>query len=116
MSTVFSQTPKCVVASAADFILRGLAPRPPVLIEGLFDEVMDNQRLHDAAITKTPNIVKMLNAWTIEARTTWLMNIFETDERYAHAWNIVRRAKHYSPVSFPLEIELAWQKRAGQTW
>jgi hypothetical protein len=116
MSYVLSQTAQCVVASAADFIMDGLAPTPAAAIEGPFDEVMDSQRLHDAAIGVIPIIVEMLNAWTIEARITWMMNNFQTDKRYAHAWNITQRAADESPLSLPLEIERTWQKRATQTW
>jgi hypothetical protein len=116
MSYVLCQTAKCIVASAADFISGGLAPTPPAVIEGTVDEVMDSQRLHDTAIAETPAIVEMLNAWTFEARTTWLMNNFQTDERYADAWNIAQRARHHSPLSFPLKIEGFWRRRAAQTW
>ena len=116
MSYVLCQTAQCVVASAADFISGGLAPTPPAVIEGTFAEVMESQQLHDTAIAETPATVEMLNAWTLEARTTWLMNNFQTDDRYAHAWNIAQQARHHSPLSFPLEIERCWRRRAAQIW
>jgi hypothetical protein len=45
-----------------------------------------------------------------------MMNNFETDERYAHASNIMRRAKTSAPIGFPVEIERRWQKRVTKTW
>ena len=52
----------------------------------------------------------------MEARINWMMNNFETDERYAHAANIAQRAMLAAPIGFPLEIERRWQKRAAKTW
>ena len=65
---------------------------------------------------RQPITVELLNSWTIDARIAWMMNNFETDERYAHAWNIARRAMMAAPIDFPLEIERRWQKRATKTW
>jgi hypothetical protein len=116
MDFVIPETAAAVVAAASDFIMRGRAPTPPIQIEGPFASALESQREHDRAIGSTPVTVELLNSLTIEARTAWLMNIFATDERYAHAANIARLAKRVAPIGFPLEIERRWQKRATKTW
>ena len=116
MNYVIPETAAAVVASASDFIMRGRAPTPPIQIEGPFASALESQREHDRAIGSTPITVELLNSWVIEARIAWMMSIFETDERYAHAVNIARRAMLAAPIGFPLEIERRWQKRATKTW
>jgi hypothetical protein len=116
MNYVVRETAAAVVAAASDFIIGGRAPTPPTQIEGSYTSALDSQREHDRAISSTPITVELLNSWTIEARTAWLMNIFATDERHAHAANIARLAKRVAPIGFPLEIERRWQKRATKTW
>jgi hypothetical protein len=96
--------------------MRGRAPTPPIQIEGPFASALESQREHNRAIGSTPILVELLNSWTIEARVAWMMNIFATDERYAHAANIARLAKRVAPIGFPLEIERRWQKRATKNW
>ena len=116
MNYVIRETAAAVVAAASDFIIKGRAPTPPTQIEGLYASALDSQREHDRAIGSTPITVELLNSWTIEARIGWMMNNFETDERYAHASNIMRRAKTSAPIGFPVEIERRWQKRVTKTW
>jgi len=116
MNYVIPETAAAVVAAASDFIMRGRAPTPPTRIEGPYASALDSQREHDRAIGSTPITVELLNSRTIEARIAWMMNIFATDERYAHAANIARQAMRAAPIGFPLEIERRWQKRATKTW
>ena len=105
MSYVLTETAKCVVASAADFVRQGLLPPPSTRIEGRFEEAMDSQRQHDTAIAPVPAIVEVLNAWTIEVRTTWIMNNLQTDEQYhgtldRHARRLDLRARPGGAESF----------------
>ena len=116
MNYVIRETAAAVVAAASDFIIGGRAPMPAIQIEGTYASALESQREHDRAIGSTPITVELLNSWTIEARIGWMMNNFETDERYAHASNIARRALIAAPIGFPLEIERRWQKRASKTW
>ena len=116
MNYVFRETAAAVVAAASDFIMEGRAPTPAVQVEGPYTSACESQREHDRAIGSTPITVELLNSWVIEARIAWMMNIFETDERYAHAVNIARQAMMAAPIGFPLEIERRWQKRATKTW
>jgi hypothetical protein len=116
MNYVIRETAAAVVAAASDFIIGGRAPTPATQIEGPYASALESQREHDRAIGSTPIAVELLNSWTIEARIGWMMNNFETDERYAHASNIARRALMAAPIGFPLEIERRWQKRASKTW
>jgi len=104
-------TAQAVVAAAADFISRGLVPPPDTQIEGLYDDVMRDRYDRAAVMARGPAIVQVLNNLTIEQRTAWMMNNFQTDERYAHAWNIAQRAMNGAPVTFSLTIENAWQRR-----
>ena len=116
MNYVIRETAAAVVAAASDFIIGGRAPTPPTQIEGSYASALESQREHDRAIGSAPITVELLNSWTIEARIGWMMNNFETEERYAPAGNIARRVMMAAPIGFPLEIERRWQKRASKTW
>jgi hypothetical protein len=116
MTYAIRQTAAAVVASASDFIIGGRTPAPGVQIEGLCASALESQREHDRAIGSTPVMVELLNSLAIEARVAWMMMNFETDERYAHASNIARRAMMAAPIGFPLEIERRWQRRATKAW
>ena len=116
MNYVIRETAAAVVAAASDFIIGGRAPTPATQIEGPYASALESQREHDRAIGSTPITVELLNSWTIEARIGWMMNNFETDERYDHASNIARRAMMAAPIGFPLAIEQVWQKRATKNW
>jgi|SRR5665647_551824 len=116
MDYVSRQTADAVVIAASDFIIGGRAPTPATQIEGPYASALESQREHDRAIGSTPIMVGLLNSWTIEARIEWMMNNFETDERYAHAWNIARKALKEASIRFPLEIERRWRKRAAKNW
>jgi ABC-type transport system involved in cytochrome bd biosynthesis fused ATPase/permease subunit len=116
MNYVIRETAAAVVAAASDFIIGGRAPTPATQIEGTYASALESQREHDRAIGSTPITVELLNSWTIEARIGWMTNNFETDERYANASNIARRAMMAAPIGFPLEIERRWQKRTTKTW
>jgi hypothetical protein len=116
MDHVIRETAAAVVAVASDFIIGGRAPTPATQIEGPYASALESQREHDRAVGSTPVMVELLNSWTIEDRIAWMMNNFETDERYDHALNIARRAMMAAPIGFPLEIERRWQKRASKTW
>jgi len=113
---VLCETAKCVVASAGDFITSGRLPTPPVAIEGRWYDVLDGQAPHDAAISEKSVTAAAVNGWTPEARRAWMLNIFQTDERYASGWNVAQRAMVEFPVEFAWEIERRWQKRATKTW
>jgi hypothetical protein len=116
MNYVIRETAAAVVAAASDFIIGGRAPTPAIQIEGPYASALESQREHDRAIGSTPITVELLNSWVIEARIAWMMNIFETDERYAHAWSIARTTMVGEPIDLPLEIERRWQKRATKNW
>jgi hypothetical protein len=116
MNYVVRETADAVVIAASDFIIGGRAPTPPAQIEGSYTFALDSQREHDRAIGSTPITVELLNSWTIETRIGWMLNNFETDERYDHASNVARRAMMAAPIGFPLEIERRWQKRASKAW
>ncbi len=116
MNYAIRETAAAVVAAMSDFITQGRPPTPPVEIEGSIDHVMESQRRHNAAIAQIPIIAEALNSLTLEERIAWMMNIFTTDERYACAWNIAEKAMKAAPISFPLAIEQAWQKRATKNW
>jgi hypothetical protein len=116
MNYVIRQTAAAVVAAASDFIKEGRAMPPSTQIEGPYASALESQRRYDRAIGSTPITVELINSWTIEARIGWMVNNFETDERYNHAANIARRVLMAAPIGFPLEIERRWQKRATKTW
>jgi len=116
LSYVLRETAKCVVASMGDFITGGRPTPPPVAIEGLWYDVLDGQAPHDLAISKQSMTAAVINGWTQDARIAWILNLFQTDERYASGWNIVRRAMVEFPVEFAWEIERHWQKRATKIW
>ena len=116
MNYVIRETAAAVVAAASDFIIGGRAPTPAIQIEGLYASALESQREHDRAVGSTPIMVELLNSWAIEARIAWMMNNFETDERYVHAANIAQRSMMAAPIGFSLEIERRWQKRAAKNW
>ena len=116
MNYVIRETAAAVVAAASDFIIGGRAPTPATQIEGPYVAALASQRQRDLAIGSVPITVELLNSLAIEARIAWMMMNFETDERYAHAANIARRAMMAAPIGFPLEIERRWQKRAARNW
>jgi hypothetical protein len=116
MDYVLRETAKSVVVAVSDFITRGRPSPPPVEIEGSIGDVMESQRRHNAAVAQIPITAEALNSLTLEERIAWMMNIFTTDERYACAWNIAEKAMKAAPISFPLAIEQAWQKRATKNW
>jgi hypothetical protein len=116
MNYVICETAAAIVASASDFIMAGRTPAPATQIEGPYAAALASQTQRGLAIGSTPITVEFLNSWAIEARIDWMMNNFETDERYAHAANIARQAMMAAPIGFPLEIERRWQKRASKTW
>jgi hypothetical protein len=116
MDYVLRETAKSVVVAVSDFITQGRPSPPPVEIEGSIDHVMESQRRHNAAIAQIPITAEALNSLTLEERIAWMMNIFTTDERYACAWNIAEKAMKAAPISFALEIEQVWQKRATKNW
>jgi hypothetical protein len=92
MPYVLNATAQAIVAAAADFNSGGLVPPPHTQIEGLYDAVMLDRYERAAVMARGPAIVQVLNDWAIEQRTAWMMNNFQTDERYANAWNIAQRA------------------------
>lgn len=116
MNYVIRETAAAVVAAASDFIIGGRAPTPATQIEGPYASALESQREHDRAVGSTPITVDLLNSWTIEARIGWMLNNFQVDERYAHAWDIARKVLAAASIRFPLEIERRWQKRASKTW
>jgi hypothetical protein len=116
MTYVIRETAAAVVAVASDFIIGGRAPTPATQIEGPYASALESQREHDRAVGSTPITVELLNSWTIEARIGWMLNNFQADERYAHAWDIARNVLAAASIRFPLEIERRWQKRAAKNW
>jgi hypothetical protein len=116
MDYVSRKTAEAIVMAASDFIIGGRAPTPATQIEGPYVAALASQRQRDRAISSVPITVELLSSWTIEARIAWMMNNFQTDERYAHASNIARKALKEASIRFPLEIERRWQKRAAKNW
>ena len=116
MTYAIRQTAAAIVAAASDFVLKGRAPIPAVPIEGPYSAALASQIERDRVAGSKPMTVALLNTWPFDARIAWLMNNFETDERYAHAANIARQAMMAAPIGFPLEIERRWQKRAAKNW
>ena len=116
MTYAIHQTAAAIVAAASNFIMEGRASTPATQIEGPYASALESQREHDRVIGSTPITVELVNSWTIEARIAWMMNNFETDQRYAHAWNIARKALKEAAIRFPIEIERHWQKRASKAW
>jgi hypothetical protein len=116
LSYVLRETAKCIVAAAGDFITSGRPPAPPVEVEGLWYEVLDSQAPRDAAISKEHLTTAAANGWTPEARLAWMMNIFQTDERYASGWHVADQVMIEFPAEFAQEIERRWQKRSTKTW
>jgi hypothetical protein len=116
MNYVVQQTAAAVVASASDFIMEGREALPPVQIEGPYSAVLASQKKREKATGSRPLAVALLNTWPVDARIAWLMNSFDTDERYGHAWSVARTTMFNEPIDLPLEIERLWQKRATKNW
>jgi len=87
MSYALTETAKAVVASAFTFIASGRPAAPSLAVEGLWYDVLGGQEPYDVAISERPVTVSVVNGWTQEARIGWLLNNFQTDERYAAAWS-----------------------------
>jgi hypothetical protein len=116
MNYVIQQTAAAVVASASDFIMEGRPAIPGVPIEGPYSGALASQAERDKATGSKPTIVTLLNTWPADTRIAWLVNTFETDERYAHAWNFAQTMMVAEPIDLPFEIERRWQKRANKNW
>jgi hypothetical protein len=116
MNYEIRQTAAAVVASASDFIMEGRPAIPGVPIEGSYSGALAIQVERDKATGSKPMTVALLNTWPVDARIAWLMNSFETDERYAHAWSVARTTMVAEPIDLPLEIERRWQKRSTKNW
>jgi hypothetical protein len=110
-----TQTAKCIVACAADFIKVG-RPIPGVKIEGLWDAVLGGQQPYDRATATTPHTVKLLNSLSLEDRTASLLRLFETDPRYECARHFTKQAIFHFPITFALYIENAWLDRNTKCW
>jgi hypothetical protein len=116
MNYVIQQTAAAVVAAASDFVMEGRAAIPAVPIEGPYSAALASQMERDRVAGSKPMTVVLLNTWPVDARVAWLMNNFETDERYAHARSVAQTTMVAEPIDFPLEIERRWQKRATKDW
>jgi hypothetical protein len=110
-----TQTAKCIVASAADFIKSGRTI-PGVKIEGPWDAVLAGQRRYDVGIATIPCSVVLLDSLSLEARTAALLNLFETDQRYECAWDFTARTAFHSPITLAVYIENAWRERTTKSW
>lgn len=110
-----TQTAKCIVASAVDFIRRG-RPIPGVKIEGLWDAVLGGQQPHDAGIAATPRTVELLNSMSLEARTAVLLNLFQADPQYACARHFTDRTVIQFPITLAVYVESAWRERITKSW
>ncbi|MEY9589794.1 hypothetical protein ABIA06_002085 [Bradyrhizobium yuanmingense] len=113
---MITETAKCVIESAANFIASGRVAAPSVVLEGLWYHVLDGQKPHDDAMSAEPLTVAVVNSWSLEARIAWLMNNFDADERYASSWNLARRAMNEFPAEFSDELDRLWQKRTTKNW
>jgi hypothetical protein len=119
MNYVIRQTAAAVVAAASDFIKEGRAPTPSTQIEGPYASALESQRRYDRAIGSTPISVELLNSWTIEARIGWMLNNFQADERYAHAWGIGAKFWQQRPSAFRSKSNAAGRSappRIGNWW
>ena len=110
-----TQTAGCIVAAAADFIKSG-RPIPGVEIEGSWDAVLAGQQPYDKAIATIPNTARMLESLSLEARTTLLLNLFQTDPQYECAWHFTERAAFHFPITLAVCIESAWRDRITKNW
>ena len=110
-----TQTAGCIVASAVDFIKSG-RPIPGVKIEGPWDAVLAGQQPYDVGIATVPQTVKFLNSLSLEDRTAWLLNMFETDPRYECARGFTQRTVFQSPITLALYVENAWRNRITKSW
>jgi hypothetical protein len=115
MSYALTETAKAVVASAFTFIASGRPAAPSLAVEGLWYDVLGGQEPYDVAISERPVTVSLVNGWTQEARIGWMLNNFQTDERYAAAWHIARRAMTEFPVEFARELDRLWEERTTKT-
>jgi hypothetical protein len=116
MNYVIRHTAAAVVASASDFIMGGRGAIPAVPIEGPYGAALLKQQERDKATGSKPFTAALLGTWSVGDRIAWLMNNFETDERFAHAWNVARSTMVGEPINLPLEIERLWQRRATKNW
>ncbi|MET4715942.1 hypothetical protein ABIF63_000045 [Bradyrhizobium japonicum] len=116
MSYALIEVAKAVVASAADFVTDGRVAPPPVAVEGLWDEVLDSQKQYDAAVSAKPVTIAVVDRWRPAARIAWMMNVFQTDHRYASGWSIARRAMADFPVEFSQALDRLWHERAAKNW
>jgi hypothetical protein len=110
-----TQTAKCIVASAADFIKSGRTI-PGVRIEGRHDAVMAGQRAYDVATATIPHTVELLNSLSLEDRTTLLLNLFQTAPQYECARGFTERTAFHFPITLAVYIENAWRDRITKTW
>jgi hypothetical protein len=110
-----TQTAGCIVASAADFIKIGRSI-PGIKIEGPWDAVLAGQQPYEAAIATVPNTVTFLNSLSLEDRTTWFLNLFETDPRYECARSLTKRTAVHFPITMAVYIESAWRDRIAKNW
>jgi hypothetical protein len=110
-----TQTAKCIVASAADFIKSGRTT-PSVRIEGRWDEVMASQRPYDVATAAVPHTVELLNSLSLEDRTASLLSLFQTDPQYECAIHFTKRTIFYSPITLAVYIKNAWRDRITKSW
>jgi hypothetical protein len=112
---VLMQTAECIVASAVDFIKAGTTI-PGVRIEGRWDPVMAGQQPYDRATATTPHTVELFESLSLEDRTAWLLDLFETDPRYECARHFTKQATFHFPITFALYIENAWLDRMTKSW
>ena len=110
-----TQTAECIVASAADFI-KGGRSIPGVKIEGPWDAVLAGQQPYDKATATVPCTVEYLNAQSLEDRTTFLLNLFETDPRYECARHFTKNTAFHFPITLAVCIESAWRDRITKSW
>jgi hypothetical protein len=110
-----TQTAKCIVASAADFI-KGGRSIPGVEIEGPWDAVLAGQQPYDSATATVPCTVNYLNSLSLEDRTSLLLNLFETDCRYESAWHFTKRTAFHFPITLAVCVENAWRDRVTKSW
>lgn len=112
---ILTQTAGCIVASAVDFIKAGW-PIPGVKVEGSWDVVLAGQQPYDNAIATIPLTVELLNSLSLEERTAWLLNLFETDPQYECARSFTKRTAFHFPITLAVCVENAWRDRITKSW
>jgi hypothetical protein len=110
---LLTQTAKCIVASAVDFIKAGRTI-PGIRIEGHWNPVLRGQRRYDVAVAATPQIVELLNSMSLEARTAALLTLFTTDPRYECARNLTKQMIFHFPITLAIYVEYAWRDRTAK--